>query len=798
MFDRDRLHRILIEYKNVFESEWWPKEKYKWEAVKCFKDNWDINDEDFAEMLRKALAKTSNLLASTNNFPRQMLIQFAEQEPKSVQNMFIDLFDETKDIYERINRFKERSIVLLSKYNSDAKNHYQNENVITTYLWLRYPDKYYIYKFSEVKAGADELRSNYQFKKGAYAANIRNFYKFYDEIAAVLQQDTELVKLFQRQIINESDCYPDPQLRTLTIDVGFYISRRIHQRKRGVFVETWLPQNYTPGLSVDDWNSLLNDKEVFTISSLEIMKRIMDYGGQATCTQLVTQYGENVNFYVGGSIALARRIVQKTGCPVFFSEGEAATWWWPVLYEGKKADKDEKGVFVWRIREELLEALRHMDLSDVLLYTKTPIKQRQYWWLKANPKIWSFSNVSVGEVQAYTLDNERGNKRRVFQNFLEAKAGDLVIGYESKPVKQIVALGKIEAEQDGEKLYFKKLRSLPSPISYDTLKDCPELEHMGYFANPQGSLFKLTENEYNFIVDIIYEENSLPQNIKREVYLKKDFLDEVFMTESNYERLISVLKYKKNIILQGAPGVGKTFAAKRLAWSMMGEKDESRIEFVQFHQSYSYEEFMMGYKPVKEGFELTYGIFYRFCQKAADQPDKVHFFIIDEINRGNMSKIFGELLMLIEKDYRGMKATLAYNGIAFSVPENVYIIGMMNTADRSLAMIDYALRRRFSFFEMEPGFNSNGFIQYQQSLNNETLDELIERIKELNREITMDKSLGKGFCIGHSYFCGCQKCTEEWMYSIVEYEILPMLNEYWFDDITKLQRWENILRGVFQ
>ena len=206
----------------------------------------------------------------------------------------------------------------------------------------------------------------------------------------------------------------------------------------------------------------------------------------------------------------------------------------------------------------------------------------------------------------------------------------------------------------------------------------------------------------------------------------------------------------------------------------------------------------MGYKPVKEGFELTYGIFYRFCQKAADQPDKVHFFIIDEINRGNMSKIFGELLMLIEKDYRGMKATLAYNRIAFSVPENVYIIGMMNTADRSLAMIDYALRRRFSFFEMEPGFNSNGFIQYQQSLNNETLDELIERIKELNREITMDKSLGKGFCIGHSYFCGCQKCTEEWMYSIVEYEILPMLNEYWFDDITKLQRWENILRGVFQ
>ncbi len=147
------------------------------------------------------------------------------------------------------------------------------------------------------------------------------------------------------------------------------------------------------------------------------------------------------------------------------------------------------------------------------------------------------------------------------------------------------------------------------------------------------------------------------------------------MTEKRYENLVAVLRNKKNIILQGAPGVGKTFAARRLAWSMMGEQDDSRIEFVQFHRNYSYEDFMMGYKPVEDGFELKYGIFYRFCQKAANQPDKEFFFIIDEINRGNMSKIFGELLMLIEKDYRGTKATLAYNGLSFSVPKNLYTDG---------------------------------------------------------------------------------------------------------------------------
>lgn len=421
-----------------------------------------------------------------------------------------------------------------------------------------------------------------------------------------------------------------------------------------------------------------------------------------------------------------------------------------------------------------------------------------YWWLNANPKIWSFSDIAVGETQAYTLYNENGNKRRIFQNFLDAKVGDVVIGYESNPVRQIVAIGRVSAEQDGEKLFFEKVETLSSPIDYAVLKECPELENMEYFRNPQGSLFKLTRSEYEFILDMIREENPIVTASSSDAYTKDDFLNEVYMTEERYKTLVNVLRNKKNIILQGAPGVGKTFAARRLAWSMMGEKDDSRIEFVQFHQNYSYEDFMMGYKPVEDGFELKYGIFYRFCQKVANQPDKEFFFIIDEINRGNMSKIFGELLMLIEKDYRGTKMTLAYNGLPFSVPKNLYIIGMMNTADRSLAMIDYALRRRFSFFEIEPGFDSQGFISYQNGLNSETLDELISKVKELNRKIAADKSLGRGFCIGHSYFCGRDVCTDEWLHSVVDYDILPMLSEYWFDDENEFQRWKNILQGVFQ
>ncbi len=559
----------------------------------------------------------------------------------------------------------------------------------------------------------------------------------------------------------------------------------------------WWPMDYSPNLSVEEWVSLIKDREVFNISSLEIMKRMLDCGGQATCKQLSLKYGETANFYNSGSVALARRVARKTGCPP--REAETSKWW-PMLYLGKKAGRETEGTFLQKLRDELMEALKQVDLSDVRLYASAELDEenRGFWWLTANPKYWRFSDIFVGDTESYSLCNDDGNKRRIYQNFLDAKAGDLVIGYEAAPVKKITAICRIAAEQDGEEIYFEKMEGLVSPVEYQTLRDCQELEQMEFFRNPRGSLFKLTRDEYHFILDVIREENPvLPERVV-DRYTKDNFLEEVYMTGADYDKLSAMLLHKKNIILQGAPGVGKTFAARRLAWSIMGEKDENRIEFVQFHQNYSYEDFVMGYKPVEDRFERKDGVFYRFCQKAENQPGKAFFFIIDEINRGNMSKIFGELLMLIEKEYRGTKIALTYSDFPFSVPDNLYIIGMMNTADRSLAMIDYALRRRFSFFEMEPGFHSEGFMRYQSGLNNEKLNELIERVKELNQKIIADKSLGKGFCIGHSYFCNQTVCTDEWLDIIVNYEILPMLSEYWFDEPATLQRWESNLRGALQ
>ena len=658
MFNEDKLDSIIAEYKKQFIQSQWPKEKFKWEAVKCFQDNWDISTENFTEMLINSLEKTGNLLSSKNNFPKDTIINLSKLYPNEVRKMFIELFDENKNIYEIISSFKEQAESLFEKTGNKDNRHYQTENAITTYLWLRYPDKYYIYKFSEVVAISNELESNYIFKRGEFANNIENFFKFYDEICSKLQSDTELKSMLSFVITDT--CYPDLELKTLTIDVGFFISRYYsNENDSDISVNEWEPIDYSPKLSIEDWENLLNDPNIFDKKSLKLIKCIKDCGGTASCTQLSRIYGDSINFYNITSSNLAKRIVEKTGCPKPASIKNNK--WWPVLYLGRSAEKNEEGSFIWKLRDELSEALNKVDLS-----------------------------------------------------------------------------------------YIDK------------------------------------KNSTDF---------SLNQNKK---YTKEDFLKDVYISEEKYDKLVNVLKRKKNIILQGAPGVGKTFLAKRLAYSIMGEKDDECIKFIQFHQNYSYEDFVMGYKPIEDGFELKYGIFYNFCKKAVENPDKDYFFIIDEINRGNLSKIFGELLMLIEADYRDEKATLAYTGSDFSVPKNLYIIGMMNIADRSLAMIDYALRRRFSFFDIDPAFNSDGFSNYQEKFANETFKKLIEQIQELNRAITEDKSLGKGFCIGHSYFCNAEECTEAWMKDIVEFDILPMLSEYWFDDEVKLNQWKNILNGVFK
>ena len=375
----------------------------------------------------------------------------------------------------------------------------------------------------------------------------------------------------------------------------------------------------------------------------------------------------------------------------------------------------------------------------------------------------------------------------------EMKVGDIV--FVKKGKHKIIGKGIVTSEYfyDDSRDDFKHTRQVEwqakgeweHPGDNAVTKTLTNITRYTNYVQKLLSLFDDDETEMD----------SEQRVIKYPEYTKEDFLNEVYIDETAYDTLVGLLGTKYNLILQGAPGVGKTFAAKRLAYSIMGKKDVSRVTMVQFHQSYSYEDFIQGYRPSENGFELVDGAFYKFCKTAEDDEENLYFFIIDEINRGNLSKILGELMMLIEKDKRGDKIELLYSNDKFTVPKNVRIIGMMNTADRSLALIDYALRRRFAFYSFKPAFASDGFKTYLDERNSQKLNSLVETVMQLNEAIANDESLGSDFQIGHSYFiCNDDNTTDDWLRSIIEYELVPLLKEYWYDEPSKIATWAESLR----
>lgn len=661
MLQIDKLQALIPYYKEDFLKNWQEKEEsFKWKAVQTFQKNWNPDAENFSEMFLSAVKDCGNLLGSFRYYPTGMIKALSEVAPERVRKMFINLYDESGDVGDRIDAFIGEAESIRSEYNDGGwDNHYQNPNSVSTYLWLRYPDKYSIFKYSEVKEFAKYLDDSVILtKRGNFKEKSHYFFDFYSSIAAELKKDSELRSLLDSVIT--PDYYSDPEMHTMAIDFCHW-----YNAYYPINHATWEGEEIQTGITKEKWSELLADPNIFNSTALRIVASFLDSGGESTCKALSEKYGYPTDSYNLGSTLLAKRILGEVQPDEYTSDA-----YWPVLYIGRRASSSEVGDFVWKLRQELREALEERGISDVDLYSH------------------------------------------------------------------------------GENI----------------------------------------------------EQNLTPTTKESDDYDEKEFLEAVFCEKEEAILLKKILSDKKNLILCGAPGVGKTFIAKRLAYYMMGKKDESRIEFVQFHQNYTYEDFVIGYRPNENGgFDRRTGVFYDFCQLAASDPDRDYFFIIDEINRGNLSKIFGELLMAIESDKRDKKVTLGLDGCSFSVPRKLHIIGMMNTADRSLALIDYALRRRFYFYTVTPAFGKNSFVEKIKSYNNETLNRLISTINDLNKAIEDDESLGVGYQIGHSYFCDFDKCKtiqdyNDKMSFIVNYDLIPTLAEYWCDNPAKLKEWTTKLK----
>ena len=457
------------------------------------------------------------------------------------------------------------------------------------------------------------------------------------------------------------------------------------------------------------------------------------------------------------------------------------------------------------VEEEEDDGLGDSDVKTVNYWIYSPGAGAEHWEEFYNQNILAIGWDGTGDLNDFSTKEDiklhlqeiyndqfshRNDVLALWQFANEIQVGDII--YAKKGMSEIIGKGIIEGEYlyDSSRDYYKHVRKIKwtdkGNWPYDSKLPMKTLTNITNYTNMVNTIKSHFESEEI----IIEEEETYPP------YTEEDFLDDVYISEDKYNTLKDLLSIKKNLIIQGPPGVGKTFMAKRLAYSIMGEKNQERCLMVQFHQSYSYEAFIQGFRPSKDGFNLKNGSFYEFCKRAEDDDENKYFFIIDEINRGNLSKIFGELFMLIENDKRGEKnkIRLVYSDELFYIPKNVYIIGLMNTADRSLAMLDYALRRRFRFFTLTPGFDSTGFKNYQNGLASDKFNKVIDLIKELNVKIAADETLGAGFTIGHSYFCNLK--DERDLKNIIDYEIIPLLEEYWFDEPDKVKNWSENLRSV--
>lgn len=744
---REAVLKIIEAYKTDFErinSE----ERYKWEAIECYRQKWDINAEDFAGMLGAAFKKSSNLLAAERYYPLRMVVAYAKEEPETVRELFKILYNENLPFSERYKMFRTGFDKFVSEKNL---NHYQDLRAISVYLTFEYPEKYFMYKYRMYKKFKEKVGYVEAVASKSDSIKYNNYLALCNQVCELVQMDEALQELNITRLDNA--CYKDEALHILTHDIIYFGSKLESE----VNTEGYWPslEEYDPDLTSEEWKRFILEVEKPNhLSSMIMLKCLMDSGGAASCKQLSQKYGGNPTSYVGCSVNLGKRVKKYFDLPPCMDDGQER--YFPIPFLGKYILEDGKKSYLYKIRPELLEALKEIDLTDIpLRYEEEKVQMNTGTDVSLNTILYgppgtgkTYNTVvyAVAIIEDRTLQSVKEEEYvEVFERYNEYKAKgwiEFTTFHQSYGYEEFIEGIRPEMTDSGDVNYS---------IQPGIFKRFCEQANIGGidFETAWKQLLTVAKGQKKYV--FTRRTGSTIETVLRE--------DEAFVVhwsggETNVLKKDSILSQWKTTAYSARekiPNGGKRW---------MFDANQAVID------------------------ELVhkYGMMQNF-DSGNDAPLN-RVFVIDEINRGNISKIFGELITLIEGSKRvgqpeGMKARLPYSQQQFGVPDNVYIIGTMNTADRSIAVIDTALRRRFRFKEMLPDVSVLDGIYVEDVSIQEMLEKMNKRISVLyDREHTL----------GHAYFVPLKSVpTLEVLGNIFADNIIPLLQEYFYEDYEKIR-----------
>ena len=796
----DPIRRVVSQYKESFDA-WFPEEAYKWRAVQCFQEHWNPERSDFAEMLKESLAQAGNLMDTNYSFPRKMITFFAEKEPDTVRDMFQRLLTPQADVVEEIQNFEKSADTLLAKYQfkESMKQHYQGDRTICTYLFFAQPDRYFLYQYGKLKAFLEETGLNDTCKKGD-TQNILTYQEVANRVLSCVQQDSELLNMFQiKRAELGREYYPDAEHHLLADDIIYFGSQLNKSDYWPSLAE------YDPEINTEQWLELLADRTVCTVENLQILKAIQQAGGEATCKQLSLRLGDTSAHYNGSMVQLARRVQEKTGCPLVQNENNDQKWW-PILFVGRTALQDQPGTYSWKLRDELADALKRLppiEVNKPMPFAKNTI----LYGPPGTGKTYQTVNYAVSIIEGKLLkDIQAENHEEVLKRYRQYRQDGRIefttfhqsFGYEDfiEGIRPVFAEDKEENPNDISYEIadgiFKKFCATAQPPVVD-----PNQNPYGFSENPTIWKVSLASTGDNPVRDYCMEHGCIRIGWDEYGESITDDMDyhvggktvlNAFLSRMQPGDIILSCYTAHSIdaigVVTGEPEWHPEFdhykRLRTVKWLVQGKN----IEITEFRLEKS----------------LTLSTVYRLNTTVATVIDVLnkngfsgvssakgtkgpYVFIIDEINRGNISKIFGELITLIEPSKRlgqseELQAKLPYSHEAFGIPYNVYLLGTMNTADRSIALLDTALRRRFSFVEMMPDSSVLDGIEVEGISISGLLTTLNRRIEVLfDREHTL----------GHAFFTPLRQSPSiETLGEIFRDKVVPLLQEYFYDDYEKI------------